>query len=175
MNYDLEKMTPKDIELLIEFLQQTLKITLTNKKTISKVIRQEKENLICPHCNSNNIIKYGFTKTKIQRYKCKDCNIGFNSTTNSVCYHSKINFDKWKVFFECMSDKLSIRKTAAKMVVNKNTVFAMRHKVLKALEIFRKNVKVTGQVEADEISIPINFKGLPKNKMPRFSKQKIKS
>ncbi len=172
MNYDLEEMTPKELELLIKFLEKTLGLKLIEKKTLSKIIKQEKNNLNCPHCNSNNIIKYGFSETKIQRYKCKDCNICFNSTTNSVCYHSKITFDKWKIFFECMSDKLSIRKTAAKMEVNKNTVFAMRHKVLKALKIFRENVKLTGQVEADEVSIPINFKGLSQNKMPRFSKKR---
>lgn len=172
MNYELEEMTPKELELIIEFLQKILGIKLIDKKTISTVIKQEKDGLVCPNCSSHNIIKYGFSKTKIQRYKCKDCNDYFNSTTNTVCYHSKIAFDKWKIFFECMADKLSIRKTAAKMQVNKNTVFAMRHKVLKALEIFRENVKIAGQVEADEISIPINFKGMPQSKIPRFSKKR---
>ena len=71
-----------------------------------------------------------------------------------------------------MADCLSIRKTAAKMNVNKNTVFAMRHKALQTLEIFRSNVKLSGEIQADEVSIPINFKGMKQNSMPRHSKKR---
>lgn len=71
-----------------------------------------------------------------------------------------------------MSDELSIRKTAAKMKKNKNTVFAMRHKVLNVFSIFKENIKLSGKIEADELTIPINFKGMRKEKIPRFSKKR---
>lgn len=65
-----------------------------------------------------------------------------------------------------MSDKLSIRKTATKMKVNKNTVFLLRHKVLDCISEIRKNIKLKGNVEADETYKSINLKGTKKKDMP---------
>ena len=173
MNYDLTNMTPKDLEKAINFLQTLLGNTLENKNTISKVVKQENESIECPHCHCNDcIIKSGFTKNKIQRYLCKKCNKKFISTTNTLCYRTKLSFGDWQLFFECMSDCLSIRKTAAKINVNKNTVFAMRLKVLQALSTFRNSVKLSGEIQADEFSIPINFKGMRQSNMPRYSKKR---
>lgn len=174
MNYDLKSMTPKDVEKLIAFLIKLLGEKEEDKSTISKVINQEINSLECPRCNcKDNIIKNGFSKSnKVQRYKCKNCGKKFCDTTHTIFSHSKITFKQWKAYFECMSDKLSIRKTAAKIGLNKNTVFAMRHKVLKVLEVFRESVKFEGITEADEVTIPINFKGLRRDKMPRSSKKR---
>lgn len=173
MNYDLEEMTPKDIEKTIKFLQELLGIKLENKNTVSKVVKQENDDIICPYCHQNDwIIKSGFTKTKIQRYLCKECNKKFIVSTNTLCYHSKLSFGDWQLYFECMSDGLSIRKTAAKMDKNKNTIFAMRHKVLNALSVFRESIELSGEIQADEFSIPINFKGMKQSNMPRYSKKR---
>lgn len=173
MNYDLNNMTPLDLEKFINFLQTLLGDALENKNTISKVVKQETENMECPNCHCDDcIIKSGFTKNKVQRYLCKKCNKKFISTTNTLCYRTKLTFGDWQLFFECMADCLSIRKTAAKMHKNKNTVFAMRQKVLQALSIFRSNVKLSGEIQADEFSIPINFKGMKQSNMPRYSKKR---
>ena len=173
MNYDLNNMTPLDLEKFINFLQTLLGDALENKNTISKVVKQETENMECPNCHCDDcIIKSGFTKNKVQRYLCKKCNKKFISTTNTLCYRTKLTFGDWQLFFECMADCLSIRKTAAKMHKNKNTVFAMRQKVLQALSIFRSNVKLSGEIQADEFSIPINFKGMKQSNMPRHSKKR---
>lgn len=173
MNYDLSEMTPKDLEQLIKFLQNLLGLKYTDKSTISKVLRQENEILECPYCHgTENVIKNGFTKSKIQRFKCKICNKKFVMSTGTLCYHSKISFGEWKLFLECMGDELSIRKTAAKMERNKNTIFAMRHKVLEALSTFRESVRLSGKIEADETTIPINFKGMKKENMPRTAKKR---
>ena len=69
-----------------------------------------------------------------------------------------------------MDDKLSIRKTAAKMNVNKNTVFLLRHKVLDCISIIRENIKLRGIAEGDETYESINLKGTKKENVPRFSK-----
>ena len=69
-----------------------------------------------------------------------------------------------------MSDKLSIRKTAAKTELNKNTIFLLRHKVLASLAERRKNTKLKGNTEADETYESINLKGTKKINMPRLSK-----
>lgn len=84
--------------------------------------------------------------------------------------HTKLTYENLVIFFECMNNKLSIRKTAAKMEVNKNTVFLLRHKVLDTLSEIRNNTKLKGEVEADEIYRSINLKGSKKGDMPRYSK-----
>ena len=69
-----------------------------------------------------------------------------------------------------MNDKLSIRKTAVRMGVNKNTVFLLRHKVLDCISEIRKTIKLKGNVEADETYKSINLKGTKPENMPRYSK-----
>lgn len=172
MNYNLEEMTPKDIENLIEFLKSLLSRKKSEKNTLSKVITEECGKAECPACNSSIVIKDGKDRNKNQRYKCKICKKRYVSTSNTIFMNSKVSFQEWKSLFECMDSKLSIRKTAAKLGVNKNTAFAMRHKVLNMLGNFRKNVKLSGTIQADETTIPINFKGLNATQMPRHSKKR---
>ncbi len=69
--------------------------------------------------------------------------------------HTKLKYNQILIFFECMNDKFSIKKTAAKMNCNKNTVFLLKHKVLNSISIIRKS---------------INLKGKKTKNMPRFSK-----
>ena len=64
-----------------------------------------------------------------------------------------------------MDNKLSIRKTAAKMNVNKNTVFLLRHKVLDYISIIKENIKLRGTAEGDETYESINLKGTKKKKI----------
>lgn len=173
MNYDLKEMTPKEIEELIKFLQNLLGIKFNDMSTISKVVKKEIGVIECPCCHQTTcVIKNGFTKGKVQRYKCKGCNKKFIACTGTMCYRTKLTFGDWKCFLEYMSDGLSIRKIAAKMEKNKNTIFAMRHKVLYALSTFRENVKLSGKIEADEFTIPINFKGMMNVNMARSSKKR---
>ncbi len=68
-----------------------------------------------------------------------------------------------------MNDKLSIRKTAAKMNVN-NNVFLLRHKALDCISEFKKSVTLKDIIESDETYESINLKGTKPKDMPRFSK-----
>ncbi len=85
MNYDLNNITPKDLEKLIAFLQNLLGLKYSDKSTISKVVNQENDTIKCPYCHQEDcIIKSGFTKNKIQRYKCKECNKKFVNCTKNI-------------------------------------------------------------------------------------------
>lgn len=168
--FELDNILPDELEKTINFLQSILGTTMKDKSTISKLVNRENNNHCCPYCKSINIIKNGYSKKGTQRYKCKKCLLRFCDTTNTMSNNSKQNYETWKEFFCCMIDQLSIRKTAAKLGLNKNTVFSMRHKVLKALSIFRENVKLSGLIQIDEKYESINLKGTKKEKMPRYSK-----
>ena len=165
--YDL---LPEEINEAIEKLTQALSIVINRKDTNSKFIIKEKNKILCPYCCSEYIIKNGHDKNRNQIYQCKDCNRKFTSCTNTLASHIKLTYEQLVIYFECMNDKLSVRKTAAKMKVNKNTVFLLRHKVLDCISEIRKSTKLKGNVEADEVYKSINLKGTKKENMPRFSK-----
>lgn len=165
--YDL---LPEEISEAIIKLTSALEMVKERKNTNSKFVFKEKETIVCPYCFSEHIIKNGHDKNKVQIFECNDCKKKFNSCTNTYLSNTRLTYNQITIFFECMNDKISIRKTAAKMNVNKNTVFLLRHKVLDCISETRKNIQLRGNVEADETYESINLKGTNKNKMPRFSK-----
>lgn len=52
----------------------------------------------CKFCNSNNIVKKGFTQNKIQRYVCLECHKSFNVLTNTIFDNHKIAISEWIEF-----------------------------------------------------------------------------
>lgn len=167
---DIYNLLPEEISEAIEKLTDALTIVKKRKNTNSKFIDKIKAKNECPHCESQNIVRNGYDKNKVQTYQCKNCKRKFNASANTLVAHSKLTYEQLTIFFECMNDKLSIHKTAAKMSVNKNTVFLLRHKVLDTISEVRKTMKLQGDVEADETYESINLKGTKKESMPRFSK-----
>lgn len=128
----------------------------------------KKEKITCPCCQSKRIIKNGHDKNKIQTYYCKDCSKKFSSGTNILLAHAKLTYEQLVIFFEFMIDKLSIKKTAAKMECNRNTVFLLQS--LDSISEIRKATKLKGKVESDETYESINLKGTKSKNMPRVSK-----
>ena len=169
---DIYGLLPEEINEIIRKLTNALEIVKHKKNTNSKFVDKEKEKITCPCCQSKRIIKNGHDKNKIQTYYCKDCSKKFSSCTNTLLAHTKLTYEQLVIFFECMTDKLSIKKTAAKMECNKNTVFLLRHKVLDSISEIRKRTKLKGKVEADEIYESINLKGTKHKNMPRASKHR---
>lgn len=167
---DIYNLLPEEIIEAIKKLTNALDIVKMRKNTTARFINKIKERNECPYCFSSNVIKNGYDKNKIQTYHCKDCKRKFNTSSATLVAHTKLTYEQLTIFFECMNDKLSIRKTAAKMKVNQNTVFLLRHKVLDCISEIRKNTRLKGNVEADETYESINLKGTKTNKMPRFSK-----
>ena len=169
-NVDVYNLLPEEISQIIEKLKMALRVVKCKKNTNSKVVENLKAVKTCPNCHGINIIKNGHDKNKIQTYQCNDCKAKFNACNNTLIAHMKLTYEQLEIFFACMNDKLSIRKTAAKMEVNPNTVFLLRHKVLDCIAEIRESIKLEGIVEADEIYESINLKGTKTNNMPRFSK-----
>lgn len=167
---DIYNLLPEEINEAIKKLTDALEVVKNRKNTNSKFVDNEKLNHECPRCHSKNIVKNGHDKNKVQTYKCKDCKKKFNSCTNTLVAHIKLTYEQLVIFFECMNDKYSIKKTATKMKANKNTVFLLRHKVLDCISEIRKNIKLKGNIEADETYESINLKGTKPKDMPRASK-----
>lgn len=121
----------------------------------------------CPHCFSENFVKYGKYKGK-QRFMCNCCGKTFNDFTNSPISNSKKPREQWLEFARCMISRFSIRKSAKLVDINIATSFFWRHKILEAVKIFLGIGSVQGVIEADETFLRLNFKGnRKKNTMQR--------
>lgn len=155
---------------MIQKLNHALEIVKSRKQTISKTASFEKDKITCPHCHRLKIVKNGHTKLGVQTYKCKDCNKRFNDLTLTIFSNSHLTYEQIEIFLQCFKDKVTLRKTAKRMNVDKNTVHFLRLKIINSFQEARQTIKLSGEVEADEIYKSINLKGTKKNKMPRYSK-----
>lgn len=124
-----------------------------------------KEGLVCSHCQSNNVIRFGkfeatngLRKIKRQRYRCKECTKTFTETNATPIYRLK-KANHWLEFIECMLLGLSLRESAKRMKdISHTTLFFWRHKILSALTQIDINV-FDGIVEIDETYFLYSEKG----------------
>jgi transposase-like protein len=75
----------------------------------------------CPHCQSNDVIKIGRTKQDIQRYRCRhtDCSV----TSFQLEYQHKAYYPHIKTqMIDMAINGSGIRDTARVLGINKNTV-----------------------------------------------------
>ena len=150
----------------------SLKGSLNNDFKESRFSKGE----VCPHCQSNSIVKNGKLKYK-QRYLCKTCNKSFNDLTKSALSCTKLPLEKWIEYVKGMILGLSIRKNAKNIDVCVKTSFYMRHKILDCIREFMGVGDVDGVVEMDETFIPLSYKGNHKKSgfvMPRPSRKRGK-
>ncbi len=168
-NYNFENLLPNEIQTLIDDLNALLLKSEKDNNTIYKMANKEKNIICCPKCHGRSV-KNGHTKNGVQTYKCKECNSRFNDLTNTIFHHTHLVYGQVKKFLECMRDKFSIRKTAQIVGISTKAVFALRHKILDTFKDIRNNIKLKGEIEADEYYLSINLKGSLSYNMPRASK-----
>ena len=169
----LELLLPKELEQLIDKLQDLLNQKEHSKGIIDLVIHKERQNVYCPKCGSTYIKKNGKYKNR-QLYKCKDCNKKFNELTNTPFHHTRLNYKQIETAYECLVDKLTIRKSAKKIGVSTRTAFTLRFKLITCLKETKEKDKLTGNIELDEYYLSVNLKGTKKENMPRISKPRKK-
>lgn len=81
----------------------------------------------CPRCRSPQTIRWGRFKQR-QRYMCRSCGRTFSDLTGTPFAHSK-RLGLWLTFGECMATGCSVRASARKLGVNKDTAFRWRHRL----------------------------------------------
>ena len=109
----------------------------------------------CRICHSSHIVKRGFTKNGLQRYKCHDCKKTFTATTNTLFQDHKISISEWIEF--CL-EIMSYESTSAVSKNNKNSYTTSKywlHKLFILLEDSQKHIILKGRVEIDETYFPV--------------------
>ena len=162
-----------ELDELIIFINDNYAKKIASKSSNHNNIQHTKNVIYCPKCGSFHVNKNGKTKTGIQKLICSDCKKSFSYSTQSITYHSKYPYQKWKDFIECELLNMTLRETAAKLNIAVSTAFFWRHKVHLALNEYMSKIKLTNIVQLDATYEQANFKGLKPNLMPRKSKKRF--
>lgn len=130
----------------------------------------------CRKCDSEKIIKFGVDKNGKQRYRCKCCGATFTETSYSVASRTRHSADIWEDYIHLLLVGASLEECAFRCRISVRTAFIWRHKILNALQRDQDNRVMAGIIEADEMFLPISYKGNHKNTrrfvMPRAAFQR---
>ena len=116
------------------------------------------DTVVCPHCGSIKVIKYGKSKGR-QRYLCKDCNCTFGDTNGTVAFRSKLSVSQWIELIKLTLQGESCRTIAKELGINKQTALHNRHRICSVLLQFVSNQDdFKSLAESDEYYYPLSFK-----------------
>ena len=172
-----------DIQKLFEFadlseeqIQELFNLLQTKKSGKPELTKEEKaffqccrerrsyanskdvDTVVCPHCGSIKVIKYGKSKGR-QRYLCKDCNCTFGDTNGTVAFRSKLSVSQWIELIKLTLQGESCRTIAKELGINKQTALHNRHRICSVLLQFVSNQDdFKSLAESDEYYYPLSFK-----------------
>lgn len=122
----------------------------------------------CRKCNSDKVVKFGVDKNGKQRYRCKCCGATFTETSYSVVAGTRHSEEVWEIYIRLLLVGASLEECARQCRISVRTAFIWRHKILNALQRDQDNRMMAGIVEADEMFMPVSYKGNHK-KSKRFA------
>lgn len=150
-------LSNKELKRISDSLLNMLGVSSKSAKHISK----------CRKCDSEKIIKFGVDKNGKQRYRCKCCGATFTETSCSVVSRTRHSDDVWETYIHLLLVGASLEECAFQCGISVRTAFIWRHKILNALQQDQNNRVMAGIIEADEMYLPISYKGNHK-KSKRF-------
>ncbi len=117
----------------------------------------------CPHCHSKHIIKRGHDETQParQKYECKGCGKRFDDLTGTVFagHHQPLKI--WILCLYFMGLNLSNQQISQELDLNPSDVHQMTTQLREGVEVKQPEVKLTGEVECDEVYVIAGHKGNP--------------
>jgi len=142
----IERLTVGEMRTLREMLR-----TLDARIEVRAKIDARGEKLSsCVHCGATGLQRWGATRTGLQRWRCKACRRTFSAATGTAL--ARVRYPE--KFLQVVADMLgrapsSCRRLAARLGVNRMTIWGWRMRILAALTGQRETV-LHGIVEADE-------------------------
>lgn len=153
----IEKLSNSELsEYQIQELDKQIDQFINDNNTASNPIVE-----VCPKCGKIHpkVIKAGKTRNGEQMLRCKECNKRFVEDSGQLTFYSHQELSKWKILLEDTLNRVGLRKTAAKIGVHFVTVFRMRHKFLRFLEVITGSNTVGDVAEVDEKYNTASHKG----------------
>ena len=133
--------------------------------------------LECPYCGSNRYIRWGQTKSGINRYRCNDCKSSFNITTNTLFQDRKISLLEWVDFLIRILGHESFLMASYEGRNSGTTTKYWTAKLFRCLEGFQDGTILHHMVWIDETYIPVvwserefkedgsQYRGISRNQM----------
>jgi len=134
----------------------------------------------CPHCDGVRIQKWGRflgraapedpraapedpraapedPRSARQRFRCLDCGRTFSTFTRTPLRYLK-RPQRWRGFLWCTEGRLTLRRTAAVLGIDKDTALRWRHRLL---DHWRRegHPRLRGRISVGEFTMPLNEKG----------------
>lgn len=153
-----------DQAVLADQILQMLSASVSPAKSLCKDLVEEVKAARpdCPHCAAKAamgyVVKRGLCRGA-QRYRCKSCGRYFVSTTNTVFSRSRKDADTWRKFIALTIEGKSLKYCASECGIAYQTAFTWRHKILNAFVVNQNAATMRGNVEIDEMLLPISYKG----------------
>lgn len=166
----IEELSLEELNDLVESLYIRLSKVNVAPDVRSKVetfagreLAQKSELPNCPHCGAlaeeKHIIRKGYNRNGAQRYRCKKCGSTFVASTGTVLSGTHKTADTWRKFIELTIKGRSLKDCEWECDISHQTACDWRQKVLSVFDDTQKDTMMSGIVEADEMQIPISYKG----------------
>lgn len=117
----------------------------------------------CPDCNSDDTIKKGKDDTELhkQRYECKQCQKRFDDLTNTIFSGQHQSLKTWIIFLYFMGLNLSTEQIAKGLNLDRADGHYMADILRSGVVEKEPEVKLSGEVECDEVYVVAGHKGNP--------------
>ena len=110
----------------------------------------------CPHCGREEKVR----RIDENTYICRDCKKKFAANHNSISSGTKCSALTWMRFLHSVLNFYGMRKTCSYCGIASNTYRALFLRLIYAMSIFLKEVKLYGRIQCDNTFIRSSFKGM---------------
>jgi transposase-like protein len=125
-------------------------------KVVAELEGAAVDHLACPRCRGEQYHLHG-SAHGLQRYRCVACGKTFNGLTGTPLARLR-HKSKWLRYSDCLLSSMTVRASAARVGVHKNTTFRWRHRFL-TLPKTDRPLRLGGIAEADEMYLLESEKG----------------
>lgn len=109
----------------------------------------------CPYCGSDKIIKNGFYKNGMQRFRCNACCKRFSLLTNTIFESKKIPISEWIEYLIHLFEFHSIKTSARDNRNAESTGKYWLTKIFAVLKNIQDEVILEGKIYLDETYFPV--------------------
>ena len=140
-------------------LRRKLRALDARREVLARIDARGQALECCIHCGASALVRWGSTRTGLQRLRCKACGRTFSAASGTVVARVRLPEKLQQVVADMFAPvPSSCRGLAARLGVDKMTVWRWRAGILKALDGIGAQ-RLGGIVEADETYMRESRKG----------------
>jgi transposase-like protein len=139
--------------------------SLIDDRKCFETVRQMRwpDGVTCPHCSSLQVTRQGFDETQPmrQKYECRACCRRFDDLTGTIFAGHHRPLRTWILGLYLMGLNLSNEQIAKELDLNGDDAQEMTSRLRQGIVERRPEVRLSGAVECDEVSVTAGHQGHP--------------